>query len=81
MRHSLNRWAARPTHQIAIWTLEMSCGSFLNLRDGALERGHWEVLTLEASSDKLLAAKAVTRRDFERALRERLRPLQEKGTV
>ena len=33
-----------------------------------LSRWHWEVLTLEASTEKLLAAKTIRRRDFEQAL-------------
>ncbi len=40
-----------------------------------LERGHWEVLSLEASSEKLLAAETIKRREFETALRTKLRPL------
>ena len=46
------------------------------LRDGTLVRGHWEVLTLEASCEKLLAARAISRRDFERVLRGKLRSVQ-----
>ena len=42
-----------------------------------LEAVHWEVLSLEDSSDKLLAAKTVKRREFEEALRAKLQPLQE----
>ncbi len=45
------------------------------LRGGRLVRGHWEVLTLEDSGNKLLAARTVTRRDFESALRAKLRPI------
>ena len=41
-----------------------------------LTRGHWEVLTLERSTDKLLAATTVSRDSFEKALREKLSPLQ-----
>ena len=41
---------------------------------GQLVRRHWEVLTLEASCEKLLAATPIPRVDFERQLRERLRP-------
>ena len=41
----------------------------------ALARGHWEVLTLEASGEKLLAAETIKREAFEEALRTRLRPL------
>ena len=40
-----------------------------------LVRGHWEVLTLEKSSDKLLAAKTVSRSAFEGTLRGKLKPL------
>jgi hypothetical protein len=44
--------------------------------DGAggfnLSAGHWEVLTLEASSEKLLAAKTVSRSSFEESLKEKL---------
>ena len=46
------------------------------LRDGQLIRGHWEVLTLESSSEKLLAADAVTRVDFERVLQQKLQLLR-----
>ena len=38
-----------------------------------LTRGHWEVLSLEASSDRLLAAETMRRADFEDELRGRLR--------
>ena len=40
-----------------------------------LESIHWEVLSLEDSSEKLLAAKTVRRQEFEEALRSKLRPL------
>jgi hypothetical protein len=40
-----------------------------------LRRGHWEVETLEAASDRLLAADTVPRTDFEAVLREKLVPL------
>lgn len=43
--------------------------------DYQLECGHWEVLSLEASSEKLLAADTVKRREFEHFLRAKLRPL------
>ena len=43
--------------------------------DGQLVRRHWEVLTLEESSAKLLAATAIPRSDFEQQLRDRLQPL------
>ena len=41
-----------------------------------LEALHWEVLPLEDSSDKLLAAKTIKRGEFEEALRAKLQPLQ-----
>ena len=40
-----------------------------------LGRGHWEVLTLEASTDKLLAARTISRDAFEAALRDKLQLL------
>ena len=42
--------------------------------DHHLQRGHWEVLTLEESSEKLLAADTVRRADFEVVLRDKLEP-------
>lgn len=41
----------------------------------SLERGHWEVLTLEVSCEKLLAARTIQRNDFEAALRSKLTPM------
>ena len=38
-------------------------------------RGHWEVLTLEESRNKLLAARTIQRNEFENNLRSRLIPL------
>jgi len=43
--------------------------------NGQLERHHWEVLTLEDSGKKLLAAEPVTRAAFERDLHDKLAPL------
>ncbi len=40
-----------------------------------LSRGHWEVLTLEDSTGKLLAAETIQRDRFERDLKSRLEPL------
>lgn len=42
----------------------------------ALIRGHWEVLTLEESRNKLLAARTIQRNEFENNLRSRLMPLE-----
>ena len=42
-----------------------------------LERGHWEVLTLEDTCDKLQAAKTIPREAFEKSLREKLNPLSQ----
>ena len=41
-----------------------------------LTRGHWEVLTLEESCERLLAARTVQRDAFLDALRNKLRPLR-----
>ena len=51
------------------------------LRDSRLTRGHWEVLTLEESSTKLLNASPVSRRAFEDILRSKLNPLHHAGTA
>lgn len=40
-----------------------------------LSRGHWEVLTLEESSKKLLAAQTISRSRFEQSLLDKLQPL------
>ncbi len=45
------------------------------IHDHRMVQGHWEVLTLEASTDKLLAAHTVQRGEFEADLRQRLRPM------
>ncbi|MDE0138700.1 MAG: NotI family restriction endonuclease [bacterium] len=42
-----------------------------------LRRHHWEMLTLEESEDRLLAADPMTRHAFEHALRSKLRPLDQ----
>ena len=42
---------------------------------GRLTRGHWEVMTLEASSDRLLAAETVPQQAFLDLLRQKLRPI------
>lgn len=39
-----------------------------------LVRGHWEVLTLEQSNAKLLAAETVQREEFKAVLRSKLEP-------
>lgn len=45
--------------------------------DGQLTRHHWEVLTLEASCEKLLAAQPIPRAEFEQQLRDGLHPIGE----
>ncbi len=40
-----------------------------------MTRGHWEVLTLEQSRAKLLAAETISRSDFETTLKQKLQPL------
>lgn len=44
--------------------------------DYTLQRFHWEVLSLEESSNKLLSAKTVNRQDFENILRGKLIPIE-----
>lgn len=41
-----------------------------------LRRGHWEVLTLEDTSEKLKAARTVRRASFEQELRGKLEPIE-----
>ena len=50
------------------------------LSGNRLERAHWEVLTLEASTEKLLSARAIPRQEFEQALHKKLTPLTEPMT-
>ena len=50
--------------------VEDSQGSYV------LRRGHWEVLTLEDSSEKLLAARTISRAEFETTLRAKLAALR-----
>lgn len=40
-----------------------------------LQRGHWEMLSLDESSEKLQAARTVRRAEFETTLRSKLEPL------
>lgn len=66
-----------PTHDLndgdIIWMIpEMSRTGQNSYR---LNRGHWEVLTLEDSSNRLLAAETVRREAFEQALRSKLEHL------
>ena len=42
-----------------------------------LRQGPWEVLSLEDSGDKLLAAETVKRSGFEESLRDKIRKLGE----
>ena len=69
--------SANPTHDLddgdIIWLVpELQAGA-----NGSMQmiRGHWEVLTLEQSRAKLLAAETISRADFEATLRQKLRPL------
>lgn len=71
--------SASPTRDIndgdIIWLVpELSW----NAEEGTfgLSRGHWEVLTLETSSDKLLAARTISRDSFETALQDKLATLE-----
>lgn len=66
----------RPSHDLddgdIVWLVPE-----LAERDGRLRlvRGHWEVLTLEQSSQKLLSADTVSRSEFESTMLSRLTPL------
>jgi len=46
-----------------------------------LRAEHWEVLTLEQSCEKLLAATPISRTDFEGQLRDRLQPMHPNGGI
>lgn len=67
----------RPVHDLddgeVIWL-----APFID-ESGRLRRGHWEMLSLDASSERLRAARTVKRAEFERALFAKLRPLPEPG--
>ena len=69
---SIGGASGTPSHDLdsgdVIWLVPELSGN-------RLERGHWEVLTLEASTEKLLSAKAIPRQEFEQALRRKLTPL------
>ncbi len=66
--------SANPSHDLddgdIVWLVPKMSDSF------QLERCHWEVLSLEASSDKLLSAETVKRSEFESALRSKLKPIE-----
>ena len=67
-----------PSHDIndgdIVWMVpEMSWDS--DQGNFRLTQGHWEVLTLESSTDKLLAATTISRDTFETVLRDKLLPL------
>lgn len=47
-------------------------------RNFQLVEGHWEVLSLEKSINKLQNAKTVKRNEFENALRAKIRPDKER---
>ncbi len=55
-----------------IWLVPEIVGDDGQLR---LARWHWEVLTLEASTQKLLAASTIRRDEFERTLLSKLKPI------
>ena len=70
--------SSNPSHDLSdgdiVWLVpEMERGNDGKYR---LVRGHWEVLTLEKSHEKLLAAYAVRRDDFETVLRNKLESLK-----
>jgi len=64
----------RPSHDLnegdIIWlVMDVS-------EDYQLQLRHWEVLPLETSANKLLAADTIKREEFENVLRKKLRRLQ-----
>ena len=65
--------SAKPSHDLGdgdiLWLVPQISNGY------QLVSAHWEVLTLEASSEKLLAAETIKQGEFEKALRARLRPL------
>ena len=69
--------SSKPSHDLdegdIIWLVSQISDEY------RLEASHWEVLSLEESSDKLLAATTVKRGEFEEALRAKLQPLQGGG--
>lgn len=71
--------ALAPSHDLNDGDIIWMIPELLPNGDGGytLSRGHWEVLTLEESSNKLLAAKPIQRNLFEQTLREKLEPLDQ----
>lgn len=69
--------SSAPSHDLddgdVVWLVPYISESY------ALTRGHWEVLSLEASSDRLLAAETMRRADFEEEMRGRLRRIDQAG--
>ena len=67
--------SARPSHDFddgdVVWLVPCMTDAF------GLEEHHWEVLSLEDSSDKLLSAETVKRREFEDTLRAKLERIGE----
>ena len=56
-----------------IWmVVDMDCN---DPTAGRLTRGHWEVMTLEASSDRLLAAETVPQKTFLDLLQQKLKSI------
>ena len=69
--------SAVPSHDLGdgdiIWmVVDMD---YSDLMAGRLTKGHWEVMTLEASSDRLLAAETVPQQAFLDLLQQKLRPI------
>ena len=62
-----------PSHDLddgdIVWLVSRMTNNF------RLEAYHWEVLSLEASGDKLLSAKTIKRKEFEDTLRLKLRQI------
>ncbi len=75
---SIGGASTNPTQDLGdgdiVWmVVDLRSDAFGNLE---LARGHWEVLTLEDSCERLLAATTVQRDAFLGALRNKLEPLR-----
>lgn len=68
-----------PSHDLNDGDIVWMVPELLANRSGGytLSKSHWEVLTLEESSQRLLAARTIPRSAFEKTLRDKLKPLDE----
>ena len=71
-RYGVAEWYGRPFINLSIWLIP----ELIHDAEGRyrLSPGHWEVLTLEDTHKKLLAAETIRREAFERDLQNKLEP-------